>query len=83
MVNIKGILFRSVLSSKPSTMGSNSGGHVVTPISAITPYNNKWTVKVILSYSYSGVYIFYFAPPPGPRGGGGQKYDLLIGLGKI
>lgn len=35
---------RSVLTSKP-TMDSGSSGHIVTPIAAITPYQNKWTIK--------------------------------------
>jgi len=38
---------RSVLSSKPSGMmsGGMSGNHSVSPITCITPYNNKWTIK--------------------------------------
>jgi len=37
---------RSVLSSKSSGgISGSSGAHVVTPINAITPYQNKWTIK--------------------------------------
>jgi len=36
---------RSVLSSHSSSLSSSNGGHVVSPISSITPYQNKWTIK--------------------------------------
>jgi len=35
---------RSVLTSKP-TVDSGSSSHIITPIAAITPYQNKWTIK--------------------------------------
>lgn len=37
---------RSVLTSKP-TVDSGSSSHIITPIAAITPYQNKWTIKAV------------------------------------
>ena len=58
---------RSVLSSKPSTMSDSSAGHVIAPISSITPYQNKWTIKVcktigptMVSESCRFLLVFHF-----------------------
>ena len=47
--NLLIFFIRSVLTSKPS-MDGGASGHVVTPIAAITPYQNKWTIKVNILY---------------------------------